>query len=197
MRKIVPIFTGLTCSNVSWKRKSDAYCLLYFGTLTTFAVANVVYKQKDAHHLSTLEKWLFVDSLPSVYFQFLFCYSNSMMMIALCLDEGQHQSYFCRILRSQLLQFLGRISLSLYLTHVLVQFSIILVLYGIQQWTEDEVFRDVSKAKGQGLPVWALPIQVILSIFVATLSTLGIEEPIRRRLEMVIVQQKKISSGSR
>lgn len=117
-----------------------------------------------------------------------------MMMIALCLDEGQ--SHFCRFFRSQLLQFLGRISLSLYLTHVLVQFSIILALNGLQQWSEDEVFRDVSKAKGQGLPMWALPIQVILSIFVATLSTLGIEEPIRRRLEMVIVQQKKIC-GSR
>ena len=58
---------------------------------------------------------LFTDGGIGAYFQLLLCYNQIMIIVCLCLDEGR--SVMSKLFNSKVMQFLGRISMSLYLIH--------------------------------------------------------------------------------
>ena len=58
---------------------------------------------------------LFRDGGISALLQLLLCYNQIMIIVSLCLDEGR--SLISKLFNSNLMQFLGRISMSLYLIH--------------------------------------------------------------------------------
>ena len=58
---------------------------------------------------------LFTDGGIGAYFQLLLCYNQMMIIVCLCLDEGR--SVMSKLFNSKVMQFLGRISMSLYLIH--------------------------------------------------------------------------------
>ena len=58
---------------------------------------------------------LFRDGGISALLQLLLCYNQIMIIVSLCLDEGR--SLISKLFNSNLMQLLGRISMSLYLIH--------------------------------------------------------------------------------
>ena len=57
----------------------------------------------------------FLNGSFSTIGQMLMCYTQLMIIVGLCLDNGK--SLFSRFYKTKVLQFLGRISMSLYLLH--------------------------------------------------------------------------------
>ena len=90
------------------------------------------------------------------------------------------------------MQFLGRISMSLYLIHVILMQVVKLVIW---KWTGR--LRDK-------MPVWvipnsfpmAIPHHFVISIIVATLITFFIEDPTRKFLNKMIAKRKEINQLS-
>ena len=77
------------------------------------------------------------------------------------------------------MQFIGRISMSLYLIHGIL---IKVMKWAIWKWTGN--FQDL-------LQFWALKYYYILSFFVATVITFFIEEPTRKFLNQMITKRKE------
>ena len=61
--------------------------------------------------------------------QFTACYVQLMIIIGLCLD-GEGHSWASKLFRSSLMQFLGKISMTMYLIHCPLIFWIKVALYG-------------------------------------------------------------------
>ena len=152
--------------------RSDVNLLIYFGSILSFAAFNIFATLKQNPDL------IYYSSIFSLYFQFTFAHLSTMILMNLCLEPNSNAR---RFFKTKTMQFLGRISLSLYLSHVLVQFAIILALNGINHKVDKE-FRDVSQAKGNGLPLWAVPLHAIFSILAASILTLYFEEPLKNWL---------------
>ena len=160
-------------STISWSQRVNLNLSFYFGTLLIFSVLNILQRLQIVPSASFLSNAHFSD-----YFQFVFSHLLLTILVGLSLDSS---SVWAKFFSTKFMQFLGRISLSLYLSHVLVQFAIILFLYGAIGWDTSEI-HNISAAKGQGLPVWAVPLHVIMSVIIASLSTLLFEEPLRAKL---------------
>ena len=61
-------------------------------------------------------------------------YLQLMIIVGLCLDHGI--SWTSQFFKTRVLQFLGRISMALYLVHMIVRNVIILVIHGPFKWEE-------------------------------------------------------------
>ena len=73
------------------------------------------------------------------------------------------------------MQFLGRISMALYLVHENMVFWVNLFYYG-------PIGPNDAKTDAK-LPVWGIPIVIVLSLAFATILTIFLEEPARKRLK--------------
>ena len=71
---------------------------------------------------------IFRDGGIVAYAQLLLCHNQIMIIVGLCLDEGG--SVISKVFNSKVMQFLGRISMSLYLIHEPIIFYIRLFFYG-------------------------------------------------------------------
>ena len=109
--------------------------------------------------------------------QVLACYLQLIIIVGLCLDSGR--SWTSRIFKTKIMQFIGRISMSLYLIHGIL---IKVMKWAIWKWTGN--FQDL-------LQFWALKYYYILSFCVATVITLFIEEPTRKFLNQMITKRKE------
>ena len=58
---------------------------------------------------------IFKDAIFGSILQFTACYTQLMIIVGLCLDNGK--SFSSQFFNTKLMQFLGRISMSLYLFH--------------------------------------------------------------------------------
>ena len=102
------------------------------------------------------------------------------IVIGLCMDDGK--SLTSRFLRTKVMQFLGRISLSLYLTHESIFRFVILAINGPREYeTEAEIWeayesRDLIEPPGFPL------IGIITAPIVAFIVTNYFEEPISKIL---------------
>ena len=103
------------------------------------------------------------------------CYTQLMIIVGLCLDNGK--SIPSKIFKTKGMQFLGRISMSLYLTHEILIHYIRLIFYGIWNWEEND-FR-----YPQSSPSWTIPVHIIISLIFGTLMTFYFEEPIRKSMK--------------
>ena len=130
--------------------------------------------------------------MASGMMQFTACYVQLMIIIGLCLD-GEGHSRASKFFRSSLMQFLGKISMTMYLIHCPLIFWIKVALYGeigknltFSLVNFDIIFlfiglTVVGKQPDVPFPAWpAIPLLISSSLIAATLLTKFIEEPARR-----------------
>ena len=100
-------------------------------------------------------------------------FTQLMIIVGLSLDGGE--SYTAKFLNTSVMQFLGRISMALYLVHVPVMHWICVYLYGpsFQPKTENKRWP----------PLWTTPIQLIISLILATALTIYLEEKVKKKLK--------------
>ena len=118
-----------------------------------------------------------------------------MIVVGLCFDGGQ--SLASKIFNSRVMQvkdninktpfrsipqklfsifqLSGRISMALYLSHELVIYWINWAIYGMYNW--HSMHRIIR------LPMWAVPIHIVISLILAVLLTRFLEDPMRRWLK--------------
>ena len=82
--------------------------------------------------------WLVNNALKgpliSHLLQVFACHLQLMIIVGMCLDSGK--SWTTRFFKTRFMQFLGRISMALYLVHMIVRNVIILVIHGPFKWEE-------------------------------------------------------------
>ena len=106
----------------------------------------------------------------------------SVLNLGLCLDGGK--SLTCRFFKTRAMQFLGRISMSLYLIHEPLIYWIKLIVHGPAEWID-------GKNPGLTMPIWAIPIHVLISLVFGTLLTIFLEEPARKFLKNILAKRKE------
>ena len=170
----------------SWTRRVDVNVISYFSTLGIFALMNTVYatlgyenndihvEEGEAPDQEALTKLLLfaIPSLMSGVMQYTACYVQLMIIVGLCLDD---KSVSSRFFRSSVMQFLGRISMTLYLVHCPLIY-----------WIKVGLFGEVGLAVVGGdpevpFPAWpAIPLHITSSLLCATVLTIFLEEPARK-----------------
>ena len=143
----------------------------YIGLLVIFTILNIVYKF-PLQDSKGPEAEVFRDAWPSAIMQLTACYSQLMIIVGLCMDGGR--SLTARFFNTRVLQFLGRISMALYLVHENTVFWINLCYYGPI---------DGKRPDWVKLQVWGIPIAIILSLVFGAILTIFLEEPARKRLK--------------
>ena len=102
------------------------------------------------------------------------CYTQLMIIVGLCLDD--EKSFTSRFFNTKVMQFLGRISMSLYLFHLPLIFYISgFVAYG-QENLDIKEFVFVN-------PAWTIPIHFLLTLLFGTIITFYVEDPARKWLK--------------
>ena len=114
---------------------------------------------------------IFMYSFPGVYMQMTSCYLQLMIIVGLCLDSGKSST--SRFFKTKIMQFLGRISMSLYLIHDPLIYWLKMIIFGPVKW--EHGWNSTYK-----IPIWAIPIHVLISLIFAILLTLFLEEPARK-----------------
>ena len=134
--------------------------------------------------LNTIVAYLFQDSeFFGRVLQFFAVHSQLIIIIGLCMDSGQ--SLTSRFLKTKIMQFLGRISLSLYLLHVPIIGYIILAINGKQPYDTGDADA-IWAAYDQGkiyVPPYHPFIVIVTSSIIAYIITKYFEEPISNLLK--------------
>ena len=172
-------------SRIIWRRR------VYFcvGLITIVLIFLITcHKSLDFFFsTTTIVQGMFrIDSMKGGIFnyvlQFVFVHLQLTIIIGLCMDDGI--SFTSRFLRSTSLQFLGRISYSLYLTHWPVMGFISLAIKGQDICKNEIEARDFLNVqmwnKCAILPLWAPILTPFVAIFFAFLVTKYLEEPLKR-----------------
>ena len=151
-----------SAKKMSWRRRVDINMAFYIFLLIKMIAIEIYYKtlQGQRHVLTGRIIHLFSSHL------------QAMIIVGMCLDSGK--SYTTRFFKTRLMQFLGRISMALYLSHPILINVIKLFVYGPITLQNGE---DNPKQK---MPSWAIPIHLVMSLSVSTLLTYIIEEPARK-----------------
>eukprot|EP00455_Lapot_gusevi_P019571 TRINITY_DN2090_c0_g1_i1.p1 TRINITY_DN2090_c0_g1~~TRINITY_DN2090_c0_g1_i1.p1 ORF type:complete len:467 (+),score=112.92 TRINITY_DN2090_c0_g1_i1:96-1496(+) len=132
--------------------------------------------------------------LGAVWFQALLPFAQLQVVVALTRDGGASRA--SRVLTTRLSQWLGQISMSIYLIHFLVMYYLCWAVHGSMLSYPDnmncdsvaEAQRASCKAavevisKAVTLPVWGIPVAAILSLLAAAILHYGVEEPARKAL---------------
>ena len=84
------------------------------------------------------------------------------------------------------MQFLGRISMSLYLSHAILINVLKLFIYG------PIVLKNGERNPRQKIPAWAIPIHLVISLILAILLTFFIEEPAGKFLKKTLANKGQI-----
>ena len=114
------------------------------------------------------------------YLQIFAVHIQLTIVIGLCMDAGT--SLTSRFLRTQMMQFLGRISLSLYLLHWSLIGYVILAINGPREYqTEGEILA-AYKSHELIVPFGSPMIVIIVSPIVSFIVTKYFEEPISKIL---------------
>ena len=105
-----------------------------------------------------------------------------MIIVGLYLDHGI--SWTSQFFKTRVLQFLGRISMALYLIHLLLIDLLKLLIHGPVEWIDGKNPRIL-------LPAWGISIHLIVSLVFAILLTLFVEDPARKFLKSKIATRQK------
>ena len=127
-----------------------------------------------------------IPSMAGIIMQFTACYVQLMIIVGLCFDERKSSS--SKLFNSPIMQFLGRISMALYLIHCPL-------IYWIKVFLFDEIgLAVVGKEPEVPFPAWpAIPLHILSSLLSATLLTIFLEEPARRFFKNSISTKTKTS----
>ena len=96
-----------------------------------------------------------------------------MIIVGLCLDD--EKSFTSRFFNTKVMQFLGRISMSLYLFHLPLILYISEIFIYVNGQERKEKWHNNP-------PVWTIPIHFLLSLIFGTLLTFYVEDPARKWL---------------
>ena len=102
------------------------------------------------------------------------------IIIGLCMDGGS--SFVSRFLRTKMMQFLGRISLSLYLLHWPLMGFVILAINGPQSFKTSAEIVGAYRSGEIVVPVGTPAIHIIISPIICFIATKYFEEPISKIL---------------
>ena len=135
-----------------------------------------------ASELDPMVKFFFkTDEFWKYFLQTFLPHLQLIIVIGLCMDGGE--SFVSRFLRTKLMQFLGRISLSLYLLHWALMGFVILAINGGQYFDSSaEVLATYGSGKLK-VPFGAPAIHIIISPIVCFIVTKYFEEPITKMLK--------------
>jgi len=176
----------------SWARRVDINSFFYFGLLLILAGCNIGYTLKDwiweeeiyyYNKYKDAEKPFDVQFFKDGWFgtagQLLFVQIQLMMIVGLCLDGGR--SLFSKFYKTRIMQFLGRISMSLYLVHEPIIYYINWVYFGSVKWLKDEDSpTNFAKPDYVKMPTQYVPVHICISLLAGIFLTLCIEEPARK-----------------
>ena len=163
----------------TWRRRLDINMFYYIAVILSMGTWNVIAtlaKEKDASDRDASffeESWLGPER---AYLQFSMVHTQLMIILGLCWDNKK--SLTSKFFNSKVMQFFGRISMSLYLIHEPVVFYIRFFMHGVWNWEDAEGMEGPPPS-----PIWTVPIHVILSLCFGTLITIYIEEPARKILK--------------
>ena len=91
-----------------------------------------------------------------------------------------------RFLNTSVLQFMGRISMALYLVQMPVIEWVKMAIYGPFL---DGPFLEPRPSYTWKLPLWSTPIPIIASVILAAALTIFLEEPVKKRLRKLLTSK--------
>ena len=124
--------------------------------------------------------------LPGRILHLFSSHLQAMIIVGMCLDSSK--SYTTRFFKTRLMQFLGQISMALYLSHTIVINVIKLFIYGPVALKTGE-HSPIPK-----MPPWAIPIHLAISLILSILLTFYIEEPTRKFFSKKLANTSQIIS---
>ena len=104
-------------------------------------------KNTDGEKEMSIACVIFKLAIPGMYMQVTACYLQLMIIVGLCLDAGK--SLTCRFFKTKFMQFLGRISMSLYLIHEPLIYWLKFIIFGPLEWIDDKNPGNVVKILGE------------------------------------------------
>ena len=125
--------------------------------------------------------------LPGRILHLFASHLQTMIIVGMCLDSSK--SYTTRFFKTRLMQFLGRISMALYLSHTILINVIKLFIYGPVALKNGEHIQHNPKQK---MPPWAIPIHLVISLILSILLTFYIEEPARKFFSKILANKGQI-----
>ena len=163
-----------------WRRRVDfssIVCSLAIITLTIIRKLCDLYLPNSDTEKFLFHKMLEEQGIFHSIIQFVLVHSQLTLIIGLCKDDGY--SLTSRVLRSPVLQFLGKISLSLFITHWTIIGYISLAINGIDNCGSEN---DISLFPGwdicAALPNWSPLLTMVVAPVVAFLITRYVERPV-------------------
>ena len=138
-------------------------------------------RSKSTSKLNDIIRYIFgSEKFWAKFLQVALVHLHLNIIIGLCMDNGN--SFTSKLLRTKIMQFLGRISLSLYLTHWSTMGFILTAINGPQRYQTDaeiwNAYRNGKLVQPPGLPV----VAIFLSPFIACIVTKYFEEPLSKAL---------------
>ena len=123
-----------------------------------------------------------LPGLPSQIMQFTAVHLQLMVIVGICLDQGG--SVTGDFFRTKLLQFLGRISMAVYLAHYpLILWLNFAIHGGPVEWVDAGHGVRINPLGDHYLPGWAIPVHLVLSVITGYLLTKLVEEPAKKFLQ--------------
>ena len=163
----------------SWRRRVDINMGYYIGQLILFISLNIIYNFPLSDEKGPTAEFFRAAGAegstiyqPGSILQLTACHTQLMIIVGLCMDGGR--SLTARFFNTTVMQFLGRISMAYYLVHGNMILWINLCYYGPLEG---------EKPEWATFPLWATPIMMVLSVLLATLLTIFLEETVRSKLK--------------
>ena len=150
----------------------------YWGLIIVFSFLQIMYEYPLKN-----EEGIFPDAMRNILMgailQVTAVFSQLMIIVGLSMDGGE--SFTAKFFNTRVMQFLGRISMALYLVHVPVMHWICVSIYGPTLQPKPEYQR--------WPPLWTIPIQIIISVILGTALTIFLEEPAKKKLRKLRTPQ--------
>ena len=147
---------------------------------TTYFIVGFLQSQSTSKLIDTIRFIFASDKFWGKFLQVALVHLQLTIVIGLCMDDGN--SLTSKLLRTKAIQFLGRISLSLYLTHWSTMGFILTAINGPQTFQNDaEIWTAFNTGKlmqPAGLPA----VAIIVSPIIAYIVTDYFEEPVSKAL---------------
>lgn len=161
------------------------YCVA--GAATAVLSRTVYYNYKIIYCLSqVIPEILF----PVLYFDWVINLTDPQYTSSL---QNSTKPFFVRFLRSAQLQFLGRISLNVYLLSLVVHWY---VAYAILSLQGETVFTGWHQWDVLRPPFWSVPISASVTIFLGWLLTDYFEDPLNKLIVKLVLGDSKSVGGS-
>ena len=161
-----------------WAKDVDFFCGLFYGTLLACSIVSFMGYESGVGLWAQTNAWTAIIGLRIIF--------------GLTRDNGQ--SLFGRLLRSNFCQYMGRLSLQIYLLHTPVLFYFHLLYYGPLVWTKETKTTQLaynSKRRNDHMPFWGIIICMLVTIVLSIILEMFFEKPLRSCIRRCLGEEKK------